>query len=96
MSESWQTARRAAGADQGALVALLAPLLLVQARQAVRRAPRLPGASGPPHGTAGHGGPHRRLLVIGESTAAGVGARAHTHALPGFLAAEMSGRLVAR
>ena len=93
MSESWQTARRAAGADQGALVALLAPLLLVQARQAVRRAPRLPGASGPPHGTAGHGGPHRRLLVIGESTAAGVGARAHTHALPGFLAAEMSGRL---
>jgi lysophospholipase L1-like esterase len=92
MTEPWETARQA-GAARVALMALLAPLLLVQARQAIRRAPRLPGASGPPHGTAGQGDPHRRLLVIGESTAAGVGARAHTQALPGFLAAEMSGRL---
>jgi lysophospholipase L1-like esterase len=72
---------------------LLAPLLLLQARQAVRRAPRLPAASGPVHGITGHGEPLRRLLVIGESTAAGVGARSHARALPGFLAAELTGRL---
>jgi lysophospholipase L1-like esterase len=74
-------------------MALLAPLLLMQARQAVRRAPRIPAASGPVQGTAGHGEPLRRLLVIGESTAAGVGARTHAQALPGALAAELSGRL---
>lgn len=80
--------------DSGALaMAVLAPLLLVQARQAVRRAPRLPAASGPVHGIAGHEEPARRLLVIGESTAAGVGARTHAQALAGFLAADLSGRL---
>ena len=80
--------------DRGALaMAVLAPLLLVQARQAVRRAPRLPAASGPVHGIAGHEEPARRLLVIGESTAAGVGARTHAQALAGFLAADLSGRL---
>jgi len=92
MTEFWETVRQAR-VGYTAMSALLAPLLVRQAREAVRRAPRLPGASGPAHGTAGHGDPGRRLLVIGESTAAGVGARAHTHALPGFLAAEMSGRL---
>jgi len=92
MTELQETARQP---DVGhlATTALLAPLLLVQARQAVRRTPRLPAASGPAHGTAGHGDPRRRLLVIGESTAAGVGAGRHARALPGFLAAEMSGRL---
>ena len=80
--------------DSGALaMTVLAPLLLVQARQAVRRAPRLPAASGPVHGIAGHAEPARRLLVIGESTAAGVGARTHAQALAGFLAADLSGRL---
>jgi lysophospholipase L1-like esterase len=92
MTEIWQSARQA---DVGhfASAVLLAPLLLVQARQAVRRTPRLPTASGPAHGTVGQGDPRRRLLVIGESTAAGVGADRHTRALPGFLAAELSGRL---
>ena len=80
--------------DSGALaMAVLAPLLLVQARQAVRRTPRLPAASGPVHGIAGQAEPARRLLVIGESTAAGVGARTHAQALAGFLAADLSGRL---
>ena len=70
MTEIWESARQA---DVGhfATAVLLAPLL-VQARQVVRRAPRLPTASGPAHGTAGQGDPRRRLLVIGESTAAGV------------------------
>ncbi|MGD0686385.1 MAG: SGNH/GDSL hydrolase family protein [Streptosporangiaceae bacterium] len=92
MTELWATARHP---DVGHLAntALLAPLALVQARRAVRRAPRLPAASGPAHGTAGHGDPRRRLLVIGESTAAGVGAGAHGRALPGFLAAAMSRRV---
>jgi lysophospholipase L1-like esterase len=92
MSELWETARHA-DAGHLASTALLAPLVLVQARQAARRAPRLPAASGPAHGTAGQGDPRRRLLVIGESTAAGVGAGRHARALPGFLAAEMSRRL---
>jgi lysophospholipase L1-like esterase len=91
MTELWENSRQSGGGDLA--MALLAPLLLMQARQAARRAPRLPAASGPVHGTAGHGEPMRRLLVIGESTAAGVGARTHARALPGFLAAEMSGRL---
>jgi lysophospholipase L1-like esterase len=91
MAQVFPAARQAA--DGSVAMALLAPLLLVQARQTVRRAPRLPGASGPPHGSVGHGDPRRRLLVIGESTAAGVGARAHTHALPGFIATDLSGRL---
>jgi lysophospholipase L1-like esterase len=91
MTELWENSRQSGGGDLA--MALLAPLLLMQARQAARRAPRLPAASGPVHGTAGHGEPLRRLLVIGESTAAGVGARTHAQALPGFLAAEMSGRL---
>jgi lysophospholipase L1-like esterase len=80
--------------DRGNLaLALLAPLLLVQAKQAARRAPRLLAPPGPVHGIAGHGEPSYRLLVIGESTAAGVGARSHAQALPGFLAAQLSGRL---
>lgn len=92
MTEIWAAAKQA---DVGhfATAVVLAPLLLVQARQAVRRTPRLPTASGPARGTAGHGDPRRRLLVIGESTAAGVGADRHTRALPGFLAAQVSGRL---
>jgi lysophospholipase L1-like esterase len=91
MTELWENSRQSGGGDLA--IALLAPLLLMQARQAVRRAPRLPAASGPVQGTAGHGEPLQRLLVIGESTAAGVGARTHAQALPGFLAAEISGRL---
>lgn len=92
MTEIWAAAKQA---DVGhfATAVVLAPLLLVQARQAVRRTPRLPTASGPARGTAGYGDPRRRLLVIGESTAAGVGADRHTRALPGFLAAQVSGRL---
>ena len=91
MTELWENSRQSGGGDLA--MALLAPLLLMQARQAVRRAPRLPAASGPVQGTAGHSEPLRRLLVIGESTAAGVGARTHAQALPGFLAAAVSGRL---
>jgi len=84
---------RHAGLSHVFTTALLAPLLLLQARKAVRRAPRLPSPRGPSQGVAGAGDPCRRLLVIGESTAAGIGAAEHARALPGFLAADMAGRL---
>jgi lysophospholipase L1-like esterase len=84
---------RQAGIGHVVTTALLAPLLLLQARKAVRQAPRLPSPRGPSQGTAGEGEPGRRLLVIGESTAAGVGAAEHARALPGFVAADLTGRL---
>ena len=84
---------RHAGLGHVVTTALLAPLLLLQAKAAVRRAPRLAVPPGPPHGVAGDGEPRRRLLVIGESTAAGIGAIEHARALSGFLAAETTSRL---
>ena len=53
--------------------ASLSPLLIHQGRKARRDTPRLPEATGDCHGQYGDGMPERRLLVIGESTAAGVG-----------------------
>lgn len=87
----WAATVRREGLGQ-AVVALLSPLLRGQAMEAIRRAPRLPGPSGPSTGTAGQGDPCRRLLVIGDSTAAGVGAVSHVRALPGFLAEELTTR----
>lgn len=83
---------RQAGLAHVVTTALLTPLLLVQAKRAARRAPRLPSPAGPVQGTAGEGEPGRRLLVIGESTAAGVGAAEHARALPGFVAAQLTAR----
>lgn len=71
----------------------LAPVLLVQARRTARGTPRLAPATGAEHGVAGSGAPAFRLLVIGDSTAVGVGASAHAEALPGFLAAALRDRL---
>ncbi|MDL4815589.1 SGNH/GDSL hydrolase family protein [Actinomadura opuntiae] len=75
----------------------LAPVLAVQAWRTVRRTPRLDPASGaerglvpgPRHGAA----PAYRLVVVGESTAVGVGAAEHARALPGFLAEALAARL---
>ncbi|GAA2600476.1 SGNH/GDSL hydrolase family protein [Actinomadura fulvescens] len=64
----------------------LAPVLLVQARRTARNTPRLDPATGAETGVTTGTEPAFRLLVIGESTAAGVGATAHAEALPGFLA----------
>ncbi|GLZ11351.1 SGNH hydrolase [Actinomadura sp. NBRC 104425] len=76
-----------------ALLLPLAPVLLVQARRTARRTPRLDPASGADHGVAGTGAPDLRLVVIGDSTAVGVGAAAHAEALPGALAAALHRRL---
>ncbi|MFN0123487.1 MAG: SGNH/GDSL hydrolase family protein [Blastocatellia bacterium] len=76
---------------------LLSPLLLAQGLWVRRRTPRLPGAAGPDTGeitgAADTAGPPLRLLVIGESTVAGVGARRHEEALTGQLARELHTRL---
>lgn len=69
----------------------LAPLLLVQARQARRTIPQLPDAAQPWRGSL-PGADLIRLLVLGDSTAAGVGADTQDDALPGSLAREFGDR----
>ena len=60
----------------------LGPLILAQALFVRRRIPKLPEASGPRQGTAGDG-PALRLLIAGDSAAAGVGAATQDEALAG-------------
>ncbi|NYE11221.1 SGNH/GDSL hydrolase family protein [Actinomadura citrea] len=75
----------------------LAPVLVVQAWRTVRRTPRLDPATGDEQGFVAGADPGRgpafRVVVIGESTAVGVGASRHAEALPGFLAEELGERL---
>ena len=67
----------------------VAPLLLLQGRRLKRNSPRLPDAAAPWHGTIA--GPRPlRLLVLGDSTAAGVGAPTQDDALAGNLARELN------
>ena len=63
----------------------LGPLLLWQAQHVRRTTPRLPVAGGALAGEIGTGA-RLRLLVVGESTAVGVGAAHHGEALAGELA----------
>ncbi|SNB57022.1 Lysophospholipase L1 [Marinobacter sp. es.042] len=72
--------------------ALLFPVLLYQGKQARRKTPRLPEAVGAPCGQYGEGEPARRVLVIGESTAAGVGVETHDQGLASQLAREIHER----
>ena len=62
----------------------LSPLLVAQALATRARLPRLPEAAGPRQGTVGQG-PLLRLLLIGDSSAAGVGVADQSQALAGFL-----------
>jgi lysophospholipase L1-like esterase len=73
----------------------LAPLLVWQGRQVRRRALRLPEANGPRAGVAGHGAgePCLRLLVVGDSSAAGVGVPNQHQALAEPLARGLAKRL---
>lgn len=68
---------------------LLAPLIVAQALWVVLRATRLPEPAGPREGRAGEG-PLLRLLIIGDSSAAGVGAMHQNEALAGKLVATLS------
>ena len=62
----------------------LGPLLLVQGRHVRRVTPRLPEPDGARSGTTGSG-PALRLLLLGDSAAAGVGASSQDEALSGRL-----------
>jgi lysophospholipase L1-like esterase len=72
------------------LAYLLAPVLIYQGRGLRRRMPRLPEALDPA-GTAAGVAPPVRLAVLGDSTAAGVGAECHRDALAGRLGAAIAG-----
>lgn len=70
--------------------ALLTPLLLWQGWLLRRRTPRLPEAAGARHGKFGRGPAAVRLLIVGDSSAAGVGASTQTEALAHQLASELA------
>jgi len=63
----------------------LGPLLLAQARLARRKAPTLPEAEGPREGVVDGTGEPITLLVVGDSSAAGVGVATQEVALTGHL-----------
>ena len=72
-----------------------APVLYAQGRYMRSRTPYLPDAARPWRGRYTSGNEERgvRLLVLGDSTAAGVGAATQLEALPGNLARELGTRL---
>lgn len=67
----------------------LSPVLLAQAVQVRRRALVLPEAAGPRSGVAGQG-PVLRLMIAGDSSAAGVGVAHQDQALAGQLVAALA------
>ena len=79
----------------------LSPLLVAQGLRTRKRALELPEAAGPREGHVGEaaaGAEPLRLLILGDSSAAGVGAATQDEALAGHLARELSqqaGRSVA-
>ena len=75
--------------ERVALLGLLSPLLWLQARHVRRTAPHMPEPPGHRAGTAGYGS-LVRLLVAGDSGAAGVGAATQEQALCGQLVRHLS------
>lgn len=77
---------------------ILSPVAIPLALYTRRTVVRLPEADGEPLGQWGHGAPAHRLLVVGESTAAGVGVLHHHQGLASQLALQLhqqSGQAVA-
>ncbi len=70
----------------GFILLPFAPFLYLQGQYVRRKIGRLPDASGNNAGKSGAESESAKLLVIGESTAAGVGARTHETALTGQFA----------
>jgi lysophospholipase L1-like esterase len=70
---------------------ILAPLLVAQAVATRRRAPVLPEAAGAREGVVGDG-PACRVLIVGDSSAAGVGVPTQDAALAGHLARTLADR----
>ena len=79
----------------GLLAAKLAlgPVLLPQAKWVQRTALRLPEAAGPREGVAGVGEPKTSVLVVGDSSAAGVGVADQAQALALPLAQALAARV---
>jgi lysophospholipase L1-like esterase len=67
----------------------LGPVLLAQGKRVRRAVPVLPEPAGPREGECGSG-PALRLLIVGDSAAAGVGARTQDEALSGQLAVSLA------
>ena len=74
---------------------MLSPMLVAQAVATRARLPRLPEPAGDRHGVAGQGVPVR-LLVAGDSSAAGVGVQHQRDALAPRLAAQLAHAVGAR
>lgn len=72
------------------LMMTLAPLLVWQGRTVRQRTLRLPEAAGAREGCLGERGQPLRLLVLGDSSAAGVGVKRQEDALAGQLALQLS------
>ena len=68
-----------------ALKLMLAPVLVAQAVGTRRRAPLLPEAAGARAGRVGEAGHALRVLIAGDSSAAGVGVEQQDQALSGYL-----------
>ncbi len=85
----WQAIYLAAAAA----VLPVSPLLYLQGHYTRRKVGLLPAAGGDTAGTAGSGREPVNLLVIGESTVAGLGARTHQVALAGRFAEELNQKL---
>ena len=66
-----------------ALKLFLSPVLLAQVRATRRRVPVLPEADGPREGQLGSGAHALRVLIAGDSSAAGVGVLNQDHAFAG-------------
>lgn len=69
--------------------ALLSPVLAPQVAWVLMRAMRLPEAEGPREGVAGQG-PELRVLIVGDSSGAGVGVAHQDQALAGRLVAHLA------
>lgn len=74
----------------------LSPLLVVQALRTRARVPSLPEAAGAREGVVGRGAVALRLLIAGDSSAAGVGVATQRQALAGQLLPLLAARRSAR
>lgn len=70
----------------GMMILPFAPFLYLQGQYVRRKVGRLPDAAGDKHGVFANGAEGVKMLVLGESTAAGVGASTHETGLAGQFA----------
>jgi lysophospholipase L1-like esterase len=93
MGLNWWQAKYVTAA---AIILPFAPLLYLQGRYTRWKIGLLPPAAGETNGLVGDGKDTAELLVIGESTVAGLGAKTHESALAGQFARCLSDRICRR